>query len=297
EVGKLSLDPAKARPAKSHNKNAKPKAVATSVSTPVDSTPAPQPSGPVMPVKVSLGATVPVKANPLSAKPNPLSGKANPVNSGSSSTESLNKRANPLNSSSESINRRANPLNSSSESINRRANPLNRSSSSVNDDTATKEKEKDDDEPPVTPAANIAMKFGAQASSYRFMNGKVKLQYDNLNGYWDNLTNEIDGIEANNKFMAIPINGPGGRIAILKTRDSGRIPATMNCVICGSTMTYFKFNPFNQNMLITGNENGNVQIWTIPDDDLTENLTEPDHTFSCKILNSIVLLKNINYFL
>jgi len=282
EVGKLSLDPAKARPAKSHNKNAKPKAIASSVATPAASEPAPKPSsGPVMPVQVSLGATVPTRANPLSSKPNPLSGKANPVNSGSSSTESLNKRANPLNSSSESINRRANPLNSSSDSINRRANPLNRSSSSVNvsEDTAAKAKEKED-EPPATPAANIAMKFGAQASSYRFMNGKVKVQYDNLNGYWDNLTNEIDGIEANNKFIAIPINGPGGRIAILKTRDSGRIPTTMNCILCGSTMTYYKFNPFNQNILITGNENGNVQIWTIPDEGLTENLTEPDHTFS-----------------
>jgi len=53
------------------------------------------------------------------------------------------------------------------------------------------------------------------------------------------------------KSIAIPINGPGGRIAILKTRESGRIPTTMNCILCGSTMTFYKFNPFNQNMLLT----------------------------------------------
>ncbi|ORX61110.1 DUF1900-domain-containing protein [Piromyces finnis] len=288
EVGKLSLDPVKARPARSHNKNAKPKISASCVATPTDSVPVTQvPSGPVMPVKVSLGATVPSRANPLSSKSNlidnsnnssteSITKKVNPLNS---SSDSINRRANPLNNSSDSINRRANPLNNSSDSINKRANPLNRSGSSVNVNNNISVRDKDD-EPAAAPAANISMKFGAQASSYRFMSGKVKLQYDNLNGYWDNLTNEIDGIEANNKFIAIPINGPGGRIAILKTRESGRIPATMNCVVCGSNMTYYKFNPFSQNMLITGNENGNVQIWTIPDNGLTENLTEPDYTFS-----------------
>jgi len=278
EVQKLSLDPAKAVPARAHNKNSKPKQTsASSKPSAIETAPKPS-SGPVMPVQVSIGATAPMRANPLGSKPNPLSGKSNPVNSGNSSTESLNRKANPLNSSSESLNRRANPLNSSSSSLNRRANPLNRSSSSVKEDAA--KTNDNNNTPPQTPASTIAMKFGAQASSYRFMNGKVKIQYDNLTGYWDNLTNEIEGIEVNNKFMAIPINGPGGRIAVLKTRESGRIPTTMNCIICGSTMTFYKFNPFNQNMLLTGNENGNIQIWTIPDEGLTENLTEPDHTFS-----------------
>jgi len=244
------------------------------------------------------------KPNPLSSKPNPLSSKPNPINNSGSSSESLTKKANPLNSSSESINRRANPLNSSSESISRRANPLNSSSESIsrrvnplNSSSSSLNKRSnplnrssssvnsndnkiDENQSPRTSATNIAMKFGAQASSYRFMNGKVKVQYDNLSTYWDNLTNEIDGIEVNNKFIAIPINGPGGRIGILKTRDSGRISSTINCVICGSTMTYYKFNPFNQNMLVTGIENGNVQLWTIPDEGLTENLTEPNYTFS-----------------
>jgi len=303
EVQKISLDPAKAVAAKAHNKNANPlKTNPVTVSVP-----APKPSdGPVMPIQVSIGATARAnplstkpnplssKPNPLSAKPNPLSSKTNPINSGSSSNESLNKRSNPLNSSSESLNRRvnplnssssslnrrANPLNSSSSSLNKRANPLNRSSSSVNSDNNETKTKENDNQPPVTPAANIAMKFGSQASSYRFMSGKVKVQYDNLTGYWDNLTNEIDGIEVNNKFIAIPINGPGGRIAVLKTRESGRIPSTLNCILCGSTMTYYKFNPFNSNMLITGNENGNVQIWQIPDEGLNENLTEPDYSFS-----------------
>jgi len=280
EVKKLSLDPAKSVPAKAHNKNAKPPKTGSAAAAP-----APKPSsGPVMPVNVSVGATVPSRANPLSSKPNPLSSKPNPLsskpnplsskpnplgskpnplNSGSSSNESLNK-----NSSSESINRRPNPLNSSSDSLNKQAKD--------NEDSKPKEKE----EPQPSQAANIAMKFGAQASSYRFMSGKVKVQYDNLSGYWDNLTNEIEGIEVNNKFMAIPINGPGGRIIILKTRESGRVPSSMNCILCGSTMTYYKFNPFNPNMLLTGNENGNVQVWTIPDEELKENLTEPDHTFT-----------------
>jgi len=279
EVKKLSLDPARAVPAKSHNKNAKPK---TTTSTTISSTATETPkssSGPAMPIKVSVGATVtPTRSNPLSSKPNPISTKPNPISAKPNPLSAT--KPNPLNSgnsSSESLNKRPNPLNSSSESLNRRANPLNRSSSSVNVSDDKKEKNEDNIS---TPASAIAMKFGAQASSYRFMSGKVKIQYDNLTGYWDNLTNEIEGIEVNNKFMAIPINGPGGRIAVLKTRDNGRIPSALNCILCGSTMTYYKFNPFNPNMLVTGNENGNVQIWTIPDGGLTENLTEPDHSFS-----------------
>jgi len=301
EVQKLSLDPAKAVPAKAHNKSAK-APISSSVNTSAPA-PAPKPSdGPVMPVNVSIGVTARAnplsskpnplssKPNPLSSKPNPLSSKPNPINNSGSSSESLTKKANPLNSSSESINRRANPLNSSSESISRRVNPLNSSSSSLNkrsnplnrssSSVNSNDNKIDENQSPRTSATNIAMKFGAQASSYRFMNGKVKVQYDNLSTYWDNLTNEIDGIEVNNKFIAIPINGPGGRIGILKTRDSGRISSTINCVICGSTMTYYKFNPFNQNMLVTGIENGNVQLWTIPDEGLIENLTEPNYTFS-----------------
>ncbi|ORX79121.1 DUF1900-domain-containing protein [Anaeromyces robustus] len=287
EVKKLSLDPAKSTPAKSHNKNAKPKTT-SSASTTVEP---PKPSsGPVMPIQVSVGATVtPTRSNPLASKPNPISTKPNPVSAKPNPLSAS--KPNPVNSgssSSESLNKRANPLNSSSESLSKKANPLNRSSSSVN----VSENNKKDEDTVSTPASAIAMKFGAQASSFRFMSGKVKVQYDNLSGYWDNLTNEIEGIEVNDKFMAIPINGPGGRIAVLKTRDSGRIPSTMNCILCGSTMTYYKFNPFNPNMLVTGNENGNVQIWTIPDEGLTENLTEPDHSFS--LFNSKTTLIEFN---
>lgn len=58
--------------------------------------------------------------------------------------------------------------------------------------------------------------------------------------------------QANSKFIAVPISGPGGRIAIINADKPGRLPTQIPSVMCESEVVNFKFDPFDEFVLVTG---------------------------------------------
>jgi coronin-7 len=52
----------------------------------------------------------------------------------------------------------------------------------------------------------------------------------------------------------VPISGPGGRVGIISVEKPGRLPTHIPSLLCNSEVTNFKFDPFNDHILVTGKE-------------------------------------------
>mmetsp|Transcript_30028 Transcript_30028/g.39502 ORF Transcript_30028/g.39502 Transcript_30028/m.39502 type:complete len:444 (-) Transcript_30028:462-1793(-) len=91
-----------------------------------------------------------------------------------------------------------------------------------------------------------------------------------------NVTGEQQYIKANTKFFAVGLQGGGGPLAVLKHDAYGKFDVNPP-VLTGhkSAVLDFEFNPFHEHIIATGSEDLTVKVWGIPEDGLTENLTEP----------------------
>jgi len=72
---------------------------------------------------------------------------------------------------------------------------------------------------------------------------------------------------ANPKRIALPLAGPGGKMAILDTKRTGRIHEGVIVVLVnGPTVTDFAFDPFNDARLACAGIDGVVRLWRLPED-------------------------------
>ena len=148
-----------------------------------------------------------------------------------------------------------------------------------------------------------------KGSSFRFLEAKSTILYEDLKGLNSNISNETNGFEANKVFMAFILSGSGGRIGIWPLIKTGRLDIRIPCVICGSEITDFKFDPFEPHRLVTGTEDGKVRIWDIPKEGLQEDLIHPTlilnahksrvslllfHPFAKNILLSVTCALNLS---
>jgi coronin-7 len=72
-----------------------------------------------------------------------------------------------------------------------------------------------------------------KSSAYRFIEGKLDVQFKDINNLNTNNSNECNGFEANTDVLAFALNGAGGRVGIWLTKDAGRVPVKIPSVICG----------------------------------------------------------------
>ncbi|KAF9540772.1 Coronin-7 [Mortierella hygrophila] len=157
--------------------------------------------------------------------------------------------------------------------------------------------------PPSTPstatpvrASPLASRFGAQkASRFRFLTFKpyhVSEYFDNMSGLSISTAPECSMIEVNPKFIALPLNGSGGRIGILKTSEPGRVGTKIPSLVCSSDLTGFKFDPFNHNLLITASDDTKIKGWIIPEDgiDSENDATKPNWVLSAPSMDKISLV-------
>ncbi|KAJ3091287.1 Coronin-7 [Quaeritorhiza haematococci] len=145
---------------------------------------------------------------------------------------------------------------------------------------------------PVSSSPSTSRKFIAPKSSpYRFVSGKTTSKFDDLKGLSVSLPGESDLLEVNKSFIAFPITGPGGRIAVLSANKPGRLPPRIPCVLCGTDVTDFKWNPFNHNELVTASDDGKLRVWQISSEGLSDDdLTQPSAVLSAHT-NRINLIK------
>lgn len=65
----------------------------------------------------------------------------------------------------------------------------------------------------------------------------------------------VGTIAANPDRVAVPLSGPGGKIAVLELNKTGRLPdGVMPALVHGTTIMDFQWNPFDNEQLAVGKE-------------------------------------------
>nr|KAJ3422774.1 Coronin-7 [Polyrhizophydium stewartii] len=134
--------------------------------------------------------------------------------------------------------------------------------------------------PPAVPAKPAVKLNLPKHSAYRFIAGKTASEYEDLKGLSVNLANETDAFQANTKFLAFSMAGPGGRVGVWPVERKERFPALVPCIVNGSDLHDFKLDPFNPARIATGCEDGRVRLFTVPDGGLAADAQiAPDAAF------------------
>lgn len=128
-----------------------------------------------------------------------------------------------------------------------------------------------------------AAKFGRTTKFKHFKGENLpkSMQFDNLKNLSKQTSAETDIIKANVDRVAVPLQGPGGKVAVFETAKAGRLPdGVIPSVINSCTTLDIAFDPFHTNRLVCGLEDGTVKVWTIPEGGLTEQVNEPTKEIS-----------------
>ncbi|KAG0309666.1 Coronin-7 [Dissophora globulifera] len=145
-------------------------------------------------------------------------------------------------------------------------------------------------------ASPAAQRLASQTTSkFRFLTFKpyhVSEHFDNISGLSISAIPECNLIEVNHKFVALPLQGTGGRIGILKTTEPGRVGNKIPSLVCSSEVMGFKFDPFNPNLLVTASDDTKIKGWTIPDEGLDKemDLTKPEWVLGAPSMDKISLV-------
>ena len=115
-----------------------------------------------------------------------------------------------------------------------------------------------------------------RSTHYRHTEGKEAWKRDHYtNVKADCSTRDTNPIAANEKFFAVPWAGPGGRLAVIPQKRVGKLPDNggFGMIETGSNILDFAFNPHDDNLLVTGNENAHAYIWKVDESlmDLKDN--------------------------
>jgi coronin-1B/1C/6 len=88
-------------------------------------------------------------------------------------------------------------------------------------------------------------------------------------------TGEQCYIKANTKFFCVAVEGGGGAMAVIPHSQVGRQTAPFKIAGHSGPVLDFDFNPFHEQLLASASDDTTIKIWGIPENGLTENMTEP----------------------
>ncbi|KAJ8656435.1 hypothetical protein O0I10_007758 [Lichtheimia ornata] len=132
------------------------------------------------------------------------------------------------------------------------------------------------DKAPETPSQpsnvkpKVLPKYGAaKMNSFKYLYGKmIHPTYDDLRDLSIDKAGISELIQASADFIAVPIAGAGGRVGIIQQVEKpSRLPTHLPCVVCGSPVTYFVFDPFDSHKLITASEDSVIRFWKLSYED------------------------------
>jgi len=129
------------------------------------------------------------------------------------------------------------------------------------------------------PASTRGSKFGRTTKFKHFKGSTMakSMHFENLKNLSKSSATECDIIHANTDRVAIPLTGPGGKIAVFETTKTGRLPdGVLPSVINTSTVLDFAWDPFDTSRLVCSTEEGTLNIWNIPEGGLVQQVNEPD---------------------
>lgn len=83
------------------------------------------------------------------------------------------------------------------------------------------------------------------------------------------------------QFFSVAVRGGGGPVQVIPYTLTGKVPRGYPTINGHSAAVYdTAWNPFNDNMLATGSDDGTIKLWAIPDGGLTETMREALITLS-----------------
>ncbi|ENN74720.1 hypothetical protein YQE_08702, partial [Dendroctonus ponderosae] len=125
--------------------------------------------------------------------------------------------------------------------------------------------------------------FG-RVSKFRHLKGTTahkSCHIENIRNLSRQIPGECDGFHANPKRVAVPLSGPGGKIAIFELSKTGKLPdGVIPTLVHGSNIMDFQWDPFDSDRLAVACDDGSVKLWRIPDNGLLEPTNEPEREFN-----------------
>lgn len=121
-------------------------------------------------------------------------------------------------------------------------------------------------------------------SKFRHLKGTPahKSQHiENIRNLSRQISGECDGFSGNPKRVAVPLSGPGGKIAIFEVKKTGRLPdGVIPALVHGSNVMDFTWDPFDESHLAVACDDGVVKLWKIPEEGLPEPTNAPEREFN-----------------
>ncbi|GBG24767.1 Coronin-like protein [Hondaea fermentalgiana] len=89
-------------------------------------------------------------------------------------------------------------------------------------------------------------------------------------------TGDHNYIKVNTKYFAVPVATGNGSLAVHNLDQPGRLPA-QPAVLDGhrGAVLDFDFNPCHEQLIATGGDDCTIKVWGIPEEGLTETMSEP----------------------
>ncbi|XP_058794013.1 coronin-7 isoform X4 [Phymastichus coffea] len=149
-------------------------------------------------------------------------------------------------------------------------------------------------EPVSTPTPKRTSTVFGRVSKFRHLKGTPghkSTHIENIRNISRQISGECDGFHANSDRVAVPLSGPGGKIAVLELKKTGRLPdGVMPALVHGATVMDFQWDPFDNQRLAVACDDGIIRLWEIPSAGLTEPTNEPHDTIEAHA-DKIYLIK------
>ncbi|KAG5892782.1 hypothetical protein JTB14_032658 [Gonioctena quinquepunctata] len=125
--------------------------------------------------------------------------------------------------------------------------------------------------------------FG-RVSKFRHLKGTPlhkSFHIENVRNLSRQISGECDGFQANPERVAVPLSGPGGKIAIFELSKTGKLPdGVIPALVNGSSIMDFGWDPFDLHRLAVACDDGVVKLWRIPEGGLAEPTNEAESEIS-----------------
>ncbi|XP_018056176.1 PREDICTED: coronin-7 isoform X1 [Atta colombica] len=146
----------------------------------------------------------------------------------------------------------------------------------------------------VTPVSKRTSTVFGKVSKFRHLKGTPghkSTHIENIRNISRQISGECDGFHANPDRVAVPLSGPGGKIAVLELKKTGRLPdGVMPALVQGATVMDFQWDPFDNQRLAVACDDGIIRLWEIPGSGLAEPTNEPKYTIEAHT-DKIYLIK------
>ncbi|KAH8289104.1 hypothetical protein KR054_000406 [Drosophila jambulina] len=120
--------------------------------------------------------------------------------------------------------------------------------------------------------------FG-KVSKFRHLKGTPghkSTHIENLRNLSRQIPGECNGFHANQERVAVPLSGPGGKIAIFELSRPGRLmDGVIPSLVNGSNIMDFQWDPFDAQRLAVACDDGIVKLWHIAAGGLSEPTNTP----------------------